>query len=504
MEKIPVNQGNQTLRIIFASAFAVGVLVMGCSSGDQPGATSADSPRSGQWGGPATNQVSVRASVVTQRPISTFILANTTLESVRSVSVVSRLATQVSQLRVEEGDRIRAGQVMALLEDREIRNELRQAEIAVRQAQVQLEQAEVQARLSAANFERAATLFDQRLTSRQEYDQATLTSRTDELAHENARRQLEAAQARLESIEIQLEYTQIVSPIDGVVTHRMVETGDRTTVNQELFTVEEFPPLWARIHVPEKDLGRIRLGQQVQLRFDSVDAGSFTGTVKMISPVIDSSSGTARITVELPRPGGVLRPGMFGTVAIATETRSDAAVILRKAVVRERDQNYVFVVREDDTAERRLVVLGFNEDPFVEVVEGLQPGEVVVTVGNESLSDGYGVNILGWEGPDAEAGQEIRRAALPISEDSGGGAASRQDSVAQAPGRPGTAGGRNAGPGARQGGPEMLERMLQNPEIRRAYEERLKQDPEMATDPEKQRAFFREIFVRMRGDGGSP
>lgn len=492
------------MRILFASAVAIGVLVAGCSSGDQAGSSRADSSRTGQWGGQAANQVSVRASVVTQRPISTFILANTTLESVRSVNVVSRLAAQVSQLRVEEGDRVRAGQAMALLDDREIRNDLRQAEIAVRQAQVQLEQAEVQSRLSAANFERAATLFDQQLTSRQEYDHATLTSRTDELAHDNARRALEAAQARLEAIEIQLEYTQIVSPIDGVVTHRMIEKGDRATVNQELFIVEEFPPLWARIHVPEKDLGRIRLGQEVQLRFDSVGGGVFTGTVKMISPVIDSSSGTARITVELPRPGGVLRPGMFGTVAIATETRADAAVIMRKAVVRERDQNYVFVVREDDTAERRPVVLGFNEDPFVEVLEGLRPGEVVVTVGNESLSDGYGVNILGWEGPEAEAGQERRRAAVPGSEDSSRDAASTQDHIAETPARPGMAGGRSAGPGARQGGPEMLERMLQNPEIRRAYEERLKQDPEMANDPEKQRAFFREIFVRMRGDGGSP
>ncbi|MFQ5929740.1 MAG: efflux RND transporter periplasmic adaptor subunit, partial [Acidobacteriota bacterium] len=293
--------------------------------------------------------ISVRAHRVGKRSISTFIIANTTLESIRDVTIYSKLNAIVSHLYVEEGDRVNKGWLVARLDETEIRNEFDQAQIAVDQAHVALGQAEVKAQLSAASYKRAQSLFEQNLTSQEEFDQAELTNRTDELALENAKQQLEAAKARLEAARIRLEYTKIPSPIQGVITERLVDVGDRVNVNESMFTVQEFPPLWARIYVPEKALSQLNVRQETQIAFEAYPENEFNGRIKMISPTIDAASGTVKVTIEITRPGRLLRPGMFGTVYIATQTHDDAIAIPKKAILRERDLNYVFLIQPDKT-----------------------------------------------------------------------------------------------------------------------------------------------------------
>ncbi|MGW8180820.1 MAG: efflux RND transporter periplasmic adaptor subunit, partial [bacterium] len=217
-------------------------------------ACSSDSPPAGGLGRPggmsqarpadAEKALSVRASRVSRESISLFVISNTTFESIRDVVVYSKLNAIVAELNVEEGDTIAKGRLLARLDDREIQNEFEQARIAIDQAKVSLQQAEVRAELSAAEQVRAVSLFDQKLISQQEFDQTVLASRTDELAADQAKQQLVAAEARLEGAKIQLEYTNIESPLDGVVTERLVDVGDRVNVNEALFTVQEFPPLW--------------------------------------------------------------------------------------------------------------------------------------------------------------------------------------------------------------------------------------------------------------------
>ena len=195
-----------------------------------------------------------------------------------------------------------------------------------------------------------------------------------QLALETAQQRLEAARARLRAATIQLEYTEIPSPIDGVITERLVEVGDRVNGNEEVFSVEEFPPLWARIFVPERDLPQLKVAQKAQVRVDTFPDQEFEAAIKMINPTIDATSGTVKVTLEMQRTDR-LRPGMFGTVYIATETRPEAIVIPKKAVLRERDENRIFVITAEDLVEKREVVLGFSEEDRVEVLEGIQEGK---------------------------------------------------------------------------------------------------------------------------------
>lgn len=511
------------LKIVAVAALLV---TTACSSGSTE--TSADAGRGpgggGTWGGRSQEPkaLSVRTHQVTRQPISTYVVANTTMEAVREVTVIARLNALIQRLTVEEGNAVREGQVLAQLDDREVRNELAQAEIAVSQAEVAVQQARVRAQLSLASFERAQSLFDQKLTSQQDFDQASLNNRTDALGLENSQRQLDAARARLEAVRIQLEYTSILSPITGVVTQRLVDVGSRVNPGETVFHVQEFPPLWARIHVPERVLPQLRLGQPARLKIETYPGRDFSGVIKMISPTVDANTGTVRVTLELRSPGD-LRPGMFGTAYIATQTNPDAVVIPRRAILREREMSYVFVVTPDSTVNRREITTGFSEEDLVEVVRGVEAGETIVTVGVETLNDGYPVVVQGAApvAPAAQPGEaEMQSApgematARPAAQSEAGGrrepppsvtgdqaapTAARAQGQAEAGRAPGggppagVAGGAPGGPG--QGRGQLFEQMMQNPEVKKRWEARLKEDPSVATDPEKRRAFFREIMA---------
>ena len=478
----------------------IGILILALSAAAC--STAADESPSGRGGGrgrpgagsAADDAVSVKAFAAIRRPISDFITSNTTLEAIRQVTIAARVNALVEEIEVEEGDLVREGQVVARLDDREIKNEFEQAKIAVDQAQFSLQQAEVRSQLSESNYQRSASLLEQKLISEQEFDQAALSNRTDSLAVDVTKQQLEASTARLEAAQIQLDYTEIHSSIGGVVTERLIEVGQRVSPNEAAFTVAEFDPLWARIYIPERDLTKVSVGQLAKLQLQAIPETEFQARIRMISPTVDADSGTVKVTLEVKRRG-MLRPGMFGTAFLATETHADAVVIPKRSVVRERDENRVFVVQADGTVAKKEVTLGFTEDDLVEIVTGLEAGEEVVTVGLEGLNEGYPVNVMARE----IVGQpsEIVAAPAPVAS-------------ARPTGEPRAGGGeRRGGAGGGRGGfdPErmkaFLPRLLENPEIKKIYDAELAADPNFLDDTAKFQKFFQQIQPLMGGARGA-
>ena len=448
------------------------------------------------------DSVSVRAHKAKRESISTHILSTTTLEAIRKVTIYAKLNAIVEQLYVEEGSNVHAGQRLLLLEDREIRNEYSQAQIALDQSELAVRQAEVKSQQSAVNYDRAQSLFDQKLVSQQEFDQTMLTNQTDELAFEAGREQYKAAQARLEAAKIQLDYTEIHSSINGVVTERLIHVGDRVNVNQAVFSIEDFSVLWARIFIPEKELSQIRVGQTARIQTEAIPGQYFNAVVKMINPVVDVASGTIKVTLEVRGRADLLRPGMFGIVFIATETRPDVIVIPKKAILRERDDNRVFVIQSDRTVTKREILLGFTEEDRVEILSGVKEGEVIVTVGYEGLNEGYPVNIVAWE--DSVDETESSQATIALSEKGANlQKIPRDGNIDRSEGASRQVREDRRLDGSDSIGRERVQRMrarlMDNPEVRQEYESRLQQDPALATDLGKQTAFFREMMRKIRG-----
>jgi hypothetical protein len=192
---------------------------------------------------------------------------------------------------------------------------------------------------------------------------------------------------------------------------------------------------------------------------------------------------------------------MFGTVYIATETHENAVVIPKKAVIRERDLNFVFTIQDDSTVSRREIQTGFTEDNWVEIVAGLDSGEKLVTVGHETLSDGYPVLVQAWEGGSAPA--DFQKASAESKSGETSNENTEQQAVSQqAGGQPaGSQWGSGSERGSGRGNPEQFfERLLQNPDVKKRWDAKVKEDPEAANDPEKKRAFIREIMSEMRGN----
>ncbi|MFQ5674954.1 MAG: efflux RND transporter periplasmic adaptor subunit [bacterium] len=419
--------------------------------------------------------IPVQVAAAQKGDISTFLMQTTTIEAERQVEILAKVAGQVIRLPIEEGTRVKKGDLLTQLDEAELK-------IAYIQAKVSME-------TDKSALDRAKEMLEKNLIAEENY-QTTLM-------------QYESSKASFEAARLKLDYTNVRSPIDGVVTVRSVEMGQRVNINQVLFTIADFEPLRAKIYVPEKDMRRVFEGQAARIIAEAEPEVEFSGVVKMVSPVVDPASGTAKVTIDIKDDKGKLKPGMFASVFITTETHSNALLIPKKAMILETDMDQVYVYQEG-TAHKVNLKLGFTSGDNVEVLSGLQEGDLVVIAGQEGLREGLPIRIPG------EA-QAITSRTPEVSESSrmadGEGEPRSPQNFSQ--GRPGN---RRPGQGrARFGGngpvdPQRLQRMearlMQNPEIKKEYEKRLKEDPELATDPEKKMAFFREMFGRMRQGQG--
>ena len=424
-------------------------LVLGACGSDKDGTGASAQRGGGRPGGrKSAAAVPVKVEAVARQDISLSSLKNTALEAERWVDVRSRTSGQVVGIVREEGDRVRKGAVMARLDADAAGLQLAQRQVAYDEA--------------ARSFEREDEMYRRNLVSKERFESAkTNRART---------------RAQLDEAKLRLSYTTVVSPISGVVTARNIEIGNTVTNNQVLFSVADFDPLLARIRIPEKEMGRIVVGQEARVTVESAPGRSFEGRVKMISPVVDPGSGTFKVTIEIPRrDAGVLRPGMFSSVYVIVDTHRDALVIPKKALVLEGEGNQVYVYEKDEEtaagrAVRRRIQTGFEDSERLEVVSGLSEGELVITVGQEGLRPGTGVRLVGEGAP-----------ATGVS--------------GEKPGEVGTEGRPKEQADAGAGRMVQMRRMLfgRFPKFKAAYEKRVKADPALKADPQKWEAFLSEM-----------
>lgn len=324
-----------------------------------------DGKKGDEEGDDAKTPVPVEVASVEEGSVSAYTSSTANLVAENEVKVLSEVEGRVLTLRVEEGDWVKNGQVLATL----VRDD--QA-IAFKKAQLQ----ETNAR---AAYDRAKELVERELISREEFDKLSID--------------YEIAQQELAEAEWALKKTTIIAPFSGRITARMTQLGQHVRPGDELFQVTDFDPLVARIYLPERDVLGLEEGQDVQIRLDAATEVYFAGRIRQISPVVDTSTGTVKVTVEATEPPEQVRPGSFVTVNIVRETHSDALLLPREAVLRELQKAHVYVA-EDDVAEKRAVTLGLEEGELIEVLSGVAAGDRVIVTGQGGLKDGSAVKIL--------------------------------------------------------------------------------------------------------------
>ncbi|MEM1178185.1 MAG: efflux RND transporter periplasmic adaptor subunit [Acidobacteriota bacterium] len=289
---------------------------------------------------------------------------STNLEAESEVQVFSQAARQVTELLVEEGDRVREGQVLLRLQNEEQQSSLARTDSQLAKAK--------------REYERQKSLFAQELISEQAMNDATYEVEQLELALEDARREL--------------SYTEVRAPIRGTVTSRLVNLGDTVTVNQHLFDLVDFDTIVARVFVPEKDLPRLGLDQTARLFSQAID-GARQGEVIRISPIVDPRSGTVKVTVGIPRNQG-LRPGQYVEVELVVATRDDALLMPKRALIFDDTQVFVYRLDDEMRVERLEISPELEDRQHVVPSAGIvSAGDRIVVAGQAGLKDGSKVRL---------------------------------------------------------------------------------------------------------------
>jgi len=287
------------------------------------------------------------------------------IEADAEAGVIAKVAGEIREILVEEGDDVTTGQLLARLDGDRLRLELMQSEANLRKAQ--------------RDYQRNVDLKDKSLVSAGDF--------------EKIKYEMDALEATYNLAKLELSYTEIRAPIDGVIAERFVKVGNTLDVNAVTFQVTSLEPLIAYLHVPEREYRRIARDQTAVIEVDALQGSEFQATVARISPVVDPDTGTFKITVEVSDPTRRLKPGMFGRINIVYDMHPQALQVPRSAIIDEAGETSVFIV-EDEKAVRRLIKTGYANNGHIEIVDGLTGSEKLVVVGQAGLREGSKVSII--------------------------------------------------------------------------------------------------------------
>ena len=309
--------------------------------------------------------IPVETAEVIQGSITATYAGSTSLEAEEEAEVVAKVSGVVKQIFMEEGYSVKAGQVLAKLDDEQYRLEVNQAHSILDKI--------------FSEFERNESLFRNKIVSQESYEKTKSEYRTQKAAYDLAK--------------LRLDYTEIKAPISGVVSRRFIKVGNMVKVDQPTFQVTDFDPLLAVLHVPEKEMSKLQVGYPAKLTADALPGSEFKGKISRISPIVDAGTGTFKVTVEVNDKTRTLKPGMFTRVQIVYDTHEKAILVLKNAILTEDTQAWVFVV-DSDTVTKKEVQIGYSNSTHVEVLSGLNVGDIVVTTGLGSLRDGSKIKLV--------------------------------------------------------------------------------------------------------------
>lgn len=331
--------------------------------------------------------VPVRIAIATTKPTPVQFNTIGTVQTVASVSVKSRVDAVIDQVMVKDGQFVKAGDVLFQLDSRAAQATLHQAEATLARDQVQLANA-------SRNAGRDKSLIAKSYVSQMQLDNDSATAAALEAT-------VRADQAQVENAKVTVSYYTIVAPIDGRVGVIAIKQGNSIKANDvPLATVNQIQPIYVSIALPQNNLPELRAAMATgPVTVEVLPAGDkgkpIAGKIAFFDNSIDSTSGTINVRSTFDNGEQRLWPGQFVNVSVLVRTDPNALVISPAAVQAGQNGSYVFVIKDDNTAETRPVTVDRTVDGLAVISKGLSPGEKVVTDGQLRLSDGIHVQIVG-------------------------------------------------------------------------------------------------------------
>jgi HlyD family secretion protein len=386
--------------------------------------------------------VSVQAATATRQPLTEHITADAVLAPISQAAIAPKITAPVKRFYVQRGAHVHRGELLATLDNADLQAAVQdnQGVLLAQQAAYEstvkatVPQTYEQARLNVAQTKANLELNENIVKSRRKlfaegaipgreldtseaalvqaqtaYDAAVkvfdgMKQVSREAALKQARGQLESAQGRYAAAEAQLSYSEIRSPIDGVVTDRPLYAGETATAGSALLTVMDTSTLIAKLHIPQPQAQALSVGNSATVQVPGM-LHPVDGKVTLISPALDPGSTTVEVWVEIKNPDGDLRPGTAVTVTMAARHVPDALVVPSDAIVlTSTGRKALMVIGPHHMAHQVEVTTGIKDDGKTQILSGIQAGQQVVTTGAYGMDDGTRVKVIPDSSQDGSAG----------------------------------------------------------------------------------------------------
>jgi RND family efflux transporter MFP subunit len=403
------------LIVIVAVVGLAGFMVYGRSKdAAATGAAGTGTAAAGRGGGRAGRPpMPVEFATAKRAPLAERVLVVGNLIGAATVQAVPKINGRLQSVDVQLGDPVRRGQIIAKVEDREIQEQVRQAEAAYRVAEATIRQREADLKLAQTNLERNRSLLDRQLLPKQTFDDTDARHQAAVAQLDLAKAQFEQSKARLDELKINLSNTVISSPVDGFVGKRFLDPGASVSPNVPVASLVDIRTVRMVANLVERDVRRVTVGTHADIDVDAYPGETFTGRVSRVAPIFDPATRTAEMEIEVPNPGFRLKPGMYSRVQLTVATKPDAITVPSNAVVRLDGKTGVFVAQprggssaqgehtgttgaapasngDDKTLTAKFVPIetGITDGQHVEIVSGVSDGARIITTGAGALKDG--------------------------------------------------------------------------------------------------------------------
>jgi len=381
--------------------------------------------------------VTVQVTPAKRATISQTVSAEAVIYPLEQATVAPKITAPITEFKVQRGSRVKKGQLLAVLENKDLagqaeasRGSFEQADAGYKTSvdatipqQVQKAQLDADAAKAAYDaqlrvYNSRKELFQQGALPQRDLDAATVALAQARGANEVAQKQLEdlhrlgreqalksahgsrlAAEGQMRTAEAQLSYSEIRSPIDGVVTDRPLYAGDLATANQPILTVMNLSRLIAKCHIAQSEAAALKAGSPAEFKVQGRDE-PIKARVSLVSPALDPGSTTIEVWAEAIKPDPALKPGMTVHVTMTQKTVKDALVVPTPAVFKnDEGASYVVIAGSDGHAHVKTIQIGARNAEFCQVASGVNAGEPIITSGGYALPDNTQIKI---EAPGAE------------------------------------------------------------------------------------------------------
>ncbi|MDR3776434.1 MAG: efflux RND transporter periplasmic adaptor subunit [Terracidiphilus sp.] len=324
----------------------------------------------------AVQTMQARVVVSQQQQVPLNVRSTGTVHARETAMVSAQVMGRIQQVLVREGDSVRAGQTLVVLDGATLRVSVDQMQATVKAAQSEEAAAQTDAKLAASTLERYRQLQAEKSVSPQEMDEVARRAEASSARLQAARARTNAAQAQETGAHTMLGYTRLVAPFSGVVTARMADPGTLASPGVALLQVDQAGALQLQASVDESMIGAIHKGMKAQVAINSGSSASLSGTVVEIVPAADPASRSFLVKIDLPA-SNQLRAGMYGTAEFANGTRQ-AILVPRSTVVMRGSLACAYVLDGRNVAQLRYLTLGAAQGDQVEVLSGISAGERLV------------------------------------------------------------------------------------------------------------------------------